>query len=53
MTERWAILKLVQGPELTLTSAIILVRWLMVLVILGAIAWLVAGRLRERRTASR
>jgi hypothetical protein len=52
-TERWGILRQVQGPELTLTTAITVVRWLMVLVILGAVAWLVVGRLRERKTASR
>jgi hypothetical protein len=46
MIERWAVLRQVDWPELTVASALTGVRWLMALVILTAVVWLVSGRFR-------
>ena len=48
MTARWALLRQVEWPELTVVSALSGVRWLMLLVILTAVVWLVSGRVNAR-----
>jgi hypothetical protein len=47
MIERWALLRQVDWPELTVSSALGGVRWLMAIVILTAVVWLAAGRIRK------
>jgi hypothetical protein len=47
VTQRWEALRLVDWPDFTVSSALVGVRWLMVLVILSAVGWFVAERLKR------
>ncbi len=49
MTERWGLLRQVEWPELTVSSALVGVRWLMAIVIVSALVWMVSGRMRRSR----
>jgi hypothetical protein len=50
MIERWGALRQVEWPALTAAGAASAIRWLMVLVILTAIAWAVSAKVRKAST---